>query len=84
MSFSLLIVALLKASINRTMGNGIKVFNEKVIIIYRFVQTFSPRAEEVVSSNIIGTDQSWVQKPNNSEVQDFIFDVKHDMLVARM
>ena len=79
-----LIVALLKASINRTMGNGKKVFNEKVINFYRFVKTFSPQAAEVVSAKIRGPGQRWVLRINNSEVQDCIFDVTHDTLVAIM
>ena len=60
------------------------MFDEKVINFYRFVQTFSPQAAEVVSANLRGPDQRWVRKINNSEVQDCIFDVTHDMLVARM
>ena len=78
-----LIVDMLKATINRTMGNGNEAFDEKVIIFYRFVQIFIPRAAEVVYANIRGPDQCWVQRLNNSEVQDCIFDVTHDMLLAR-
>ena len=51
------IAALLKAYINRTMGNGNKVFDEKVIIFYCFVKKSSPRAAEVVSANLRGPDQ---------------------------
>ena len=72
-----LIVSLLKASINRTMGNGSELFDEKVINFYRFVQTFSPRA------NLRGPGECWVRRLNNSEVQDCIFNVTHDVLVAR-
>ena len=37
-----LIVALLNASINRTMGNGKEALDDKVVNFHRFVQTFSP------------------------------------------
>ena len=47
-----MLVALLKVYINRTMGNGNKSFNEKVINFYSFVQIFSLRAAEVVYENL--------------------------------
>ena len=37
---------------------------------------------EVVSGNLRVPGQRWVRRVNNSEVQDCIFDVKHDVLVA--
>ena len=55
------------------MVNKNKVFDEKVINVYRFVQTFSPRAAEVVSENLRGPGQRWVRKLNYIEVQDCIF-----------
>ena len=66
--FDSLIFSLLKASINRTMGNRNEVFDENVINFYRFVQTISPRVAEVVSDNLRGPGQRWVWRLNNSAV----------------
>ena len=38
----------------------------------------------MVSANIRGPGQRWVQRIKNNEVHDFIFDVTHDVLVAIM
>ena len=38
----------------------------------------------MVSANIRGPGQRWVRRLNNSEFQDCIFDVTHDVLVERM
>ena len=35
----------------------------------------------MVYTNLIGTGQHWVRRINNSEVQDCIFDVTHNVLV---
>ena len=79
-----LIVDMIKASTKRKMGNGDKAFDDKVIIFYHFIQKFSPQAAEVVSANLICPGQLWMWRLNDSEVQDRIFDVTHEVLVARM
>ena len=38
----------------------------------------------MVSTNLRGPGQHWLRRLNNSEVQYFIFDVTHDVLLARM
>ena len=63
-----MIVALLKATINRTILNGNEAFDDKVIDFYHFLQTFSPRVAEVASTNLRGPRQGWVRRINNSEV----------------
>ena len=66
------------------MGNGNEAFDEKLINFKRFLHTNSTQAAEVVSANIRGPGQRWVQRFNIIEVQDCIFDYTHDGLFSRI
>ena len=62
-----LVVGMLKASVDRMLGNGNDQMSEKVVNFYRFVATYSPRAAQVVSANLNGPSKRWMQTLNSRE-----------------
>lgn len=81
-----LVVALLKGAVAKAkFGKNAKT-EEKVVNFFRYIKTYDPKAAEVMSANLGGPSNRWLQRLDAREREDCIFTCGKDdrKIVERM